>query len=104
MLQIHERYLDIPAAFWEGSESDVLCPQEGTMPWEDFPTIELHLGATQDTSFALVVPPQQYLRAIKNIFEVDSNQDCYKFAISPSETGTWLCSCFLHVRYIRVKH
>ena len=77
----------IPASFWDGSENNILCPDSGTLLWDTLPSIELHLGMTQNSSFGLVIGPRMYLRPVPDVSNPSSNVSCYKFGITPSDTG-----------------
>ncbi|ELU01781.1 hypothetical protein CAPTEDRAFT_153768 [Capitella teleta] len=90
----------IPATFWDGSEKNILCPDDGTLPWETLPSIELHLGMTPNSSFGLVVAPRMYLRPVHDIFDPLSNGTCYKFAITPSDTGTVIGAVVMEAFYV----
>lgn len=39
--------------------------------------------------FDLEISPQQYLREVDDQYDPTSTNDCYKFAVSPSESGTF---------------
>ena len=60
----------------------MLCMPKGGAPWMQFPDIKLSFMASENSSIVLKVSAQQYLRQVE-----DPVQDCYKYGISPSESG-----------------
>lgn len=74
-----------PPSFWAGEK--VLCWERAIVPWTDFPVLTITLAGSHNTSIQLSISPQQYLRAVGQVNEADQGQDCFKFAITQSDTG-----------------
>ncbi|XP_053547375.1 beta-secretase 1 [Bombina bombina] len=86
-----------PDGFWLGEQ--LVCWQEGTTPWHIFPVISLYLmGEATNQSFRVTILPQQYLRPVEDI--TTSQDDCYKFAISQSSTGTVMGAVIMEGFYV----
>jgi len=102
----------VPDDVWRGRQ--VMCWKQGTTPWDRFPEIGLWLASDTSmwpkhslpTHFRLVISPQQYLRAIKsNSFEDGHSkravpEDCYKFAVTPSNSGSVLGAVVMEGYYV----
>ncbi|XP_036381529.1 beta-secretase 1-like [Megalops cyprinoides] len=74
-----------PSGFWVGEK--LVCWPTGTTPWPIFPVISLYLmSENKNQSFRISILPQQYLRLVEKV--ASAGDDCYKFAISESDTGT----------------
>ncbi|KAM8927277.1 beta-secretase 1 [Pelodytes ibericus] len=86
-----------PDGFWLGEQ--LVCWQEGTTPWHIFPFISLYLmGESNNQSFRITILPQQYLRPVEDI--ATSQDDCYKFAVSQSSTGTVMGAVIMEGFYV----
>ncbi|XP_018418375.1 PREDICTED: beta-secretase 1 isoform X2 [Nanorana parkeri] len=86
-----------PDGFWMGEQ--LVCWQEGTTPWNIFPVISLYLmGEAANESFRITILPQQYLRPVEDI--ATSQDDCYKFAVSQSSTGTVMGAVIMEGFYV----
>ncbi|XP_072342616.1 beta-secretase 1 isoform X2 [Scyliorhinus torazame] len=86
-----------PDGFWLGEQ--LVCWQAGTTPWHIFPTISLYLmGEATNQSFQITILPQQYLRPVEDV--ATSQDDCYKFAISQSTTGTVMGAVIMEGFYV----
>ncbi|KAM4650432.1 beta-secretase 1 [Discoglossus pictus] len=86
-----------PDGFWLGEQ--LVCWQEDTTPWHIFPVISLYLmGEATNQSFKITILPQQYLRPVEDIST--SQDDCYKFAVSQSSTGTVMGAVIMEGFYV----
>ncbi|MGH0153412.1 UNVERIFIED_CONTAM: hypothetical protein FKN15_073397 [Acipenser sinensis] len=86
-----------PDGFWLGEQ--LVCWQVGTTPWHIFPVISLYLmGESTNQSFRITILPQQYLRPVEDV--ATSQDDCYKFAISQSSTGTVMGAVIMEGFYV----
>ncbi|OCT72470.1 beta-secretase 1 [Xenopus laevis] len=86
-----------PDGFWMGEQ--LVCWQEGTTPWHIFPVISLYLmGEVANQSFKITILPQQYLRPVEDI--ATAQEDCYKFAVSQSTTGTVMGAVIMEGFYV----
>ncbi|XP_061449248.1 beta-secretase 1 isoform X1 [Rhineura floridana] len=97
-----------PDGFWLGEQ--LVCWQVGTTPWHIFPVISLYLmGETTNQSFRISILPQltkglclhllqQYLRPVEDV--ATSQDECYKFAISQSSTGTVMGAVVMEGFYV----
>uniref|UniRef100_A0A6I8P6P2 Beta-secretase 1 n=1 Tax=Ornithorhynchus anatinus TaxID=9258 RepID=A0A6I8P6P2_ORNAN len=86
-----------PDGFWLGEQ--LVCWQAGTTPWDIFPVISLYLmGEVTNQSFRITILPQQYLRPVEDV--ATSQDDCYKFAISQSSTGTVMGAVIMEGFYV----
>uniref|UniRef100_A0A8C3VYQ4 Beta-secretase 1 n=1 Tax=Catagonus wagneri TaxID=51154 RepID=A0A8C3VYQ4_9CETA len=86
-----------PDGFWLGEQ--LVCWQAGTTPWNIFPVISLYLmGEVTNQSFRITVLPQQYLRPVEDV--ATSQDDCYKFAVSQSSTGTVMGAVIMEGFYV----
>ncbi|KAJ1190025.1 hypothetical protein NDU88_006765 [Pleurodeles waltl] len=86
-----------PDGFWLGEQ--LVCWQVGTTPWHIFPVISLYLmGEATNQSFRITILPQQYLRPVEDV--ATSQDDCYKFAISQSSTGTVMGAVIMEGFYV----
>ncbi|KAI1903857.1 hypothetical protein AGOR_G00031540 [Albula goreensis] len=86
-----------PAGFWLGQQ--LVCWQARSTPWHIFPVISLYLlSENRNQSFRLSILPQQYLRAVENV--ASEHDECYKFAVSESESGTVLGSVVMEGFYV----
>ncbi|XP_027786501.1 beta-secretase 1 isoform X2 [Marmota flaviventris] len=86
-----------PDGFWLGEQ--LVCWQAGTTPWNIFPVISLYLmGEVTNQSFRITILPQQYLRPVEDV--ATSQDDCYKFAISQSSTGTVMGAVIMEGFYV----
>ncbi|XP_075460345.1 beta-secretase 1 [Ascaphus truei] len=86
-----------PDGFWLGEQ--LVCWQVGTTPWHIFPVISLYLmGEATNQSFRITILPQQYLRPVEDI--ATSQDDCYKFAVSQSSTGTVMGAVVMEGFYV----
>ena len=67
----------------------MFCFKPEDVPWSNFPTLRISLAASGNASIDLVVQPQLYLRPLQD-GEPDyvTRMSCYRFAISPAESGT----------------
>lgn len=88
----------VPEGFWTGEE--ILCWGLELMPWEAFPIIILTLAESYNSTFSLHISPQQYLRAVGSTQVGVVNDDCFKFAIAPSDTGTVLGAVVMEGFYV----
>ncbi|XP_062408899.1 beta-secretase 1 [Sardina pilchardus] len=85
-----------PPGFWLGDQ--LVCWQAGTTPWHIFPVISLYLmSENRNQSFRISILPQQYLRPVE---DVASAEDCYKFAVSQSSTGTVMGAVIMEGFYV----
>ncbi|CAH1797694.1 unnamed protein product [Owenia fusiformis] len=87
-----------PDEFWSGSS--VLCWSTGVTPWDEFPSISIHLAKTNNSTFSLVLSPQQYLRAVGEEYDPSAQEDCFKFAVAPSITGMVLGAVLMEGFYV----
>ncbi|XP_030076829.1 beta-secretase 1 isoform X2 [Microcaecilia unicolor] len=86
-----------PDGFWLGEQ--LVCWQIGTTPWHIFPVISLYLmGEATNQSFRITILPQQYLRPVEDV--ATSQDDCYKFAISQSSTGSVMGAVIMEGFYV----
>ncbi|XP_074832877.1 beta-secretase 1 isoform X2 [Carettochelys insculpta] len=86
-----------PDGFWLGEQ--LVCWQAGTTPWHIFPVLSLYLmGEVTNQSFRITILPQQYLRPVEDV--ATSQDDCYKFAISQSSTGTVMGAVIMEGFYV----
>ncbi|KAG9329249.1 hypothetical protein JZ751_006388 [Albula glossodonta] len=86
-----------PTGFWLGQQ--LVCWQARSTPWHIFPVISLYLlSENRNQSFRLSILPQQYLRAVENV--ASEQDECYKFAVSESESGTVLGSVVMEGFYV----
>ncbi|XP_036913436.1 beta-secretase 1 isoform X2 [Sturnira hondurensis] len=86
-----------PDGFWLGEQ--LVCWQAGTTPWNIFPVISLYLmSEVTNQSFRITILPQQYLRPVEDV--ATSQDDCYKFAISQSSTGTVMGAVIMEGFYV----
>lgn len=58
--------------------------------WTHFPNISLSLAHSDNSYFVLELPPQSYIRKVSDDSELLGAQNCYKFFIESSKTGTVL--------------
>lgn len=85
-----------PAGFWLGEQ--LVCWGAGTTPWHIFPVISLYLmSENRNQSFRISILPQQYLRPVE---DASVQEDCYKFAISQSSTGTVMGAVIMEGFYV----
>ncbi|PWA20531.1 hypothetical protein CCH79_00003565 [Gambusia affinis] len=86
-----------PSGFWLGEQ--LVCWQAGTTPWHIFPVISLYLmSENRNQSFRISILPQQYLRPVEDA--ASSQEDCYKFAVSQSSTGTVMGAVIMEGFYV----
>nr|XP_057936915.1 beta-secretase 1 isoform X2 [Doryrhamphus excisus] len=86
-----------PSGFWLGEQ--LVCWQAGTTPWHIFPVISLYLmSENRNQSFRISILPQQYLRPVEDV--ASAQEDCYKFAVSPSSTGTVMGAVIMEGFYV----
>ncbi|XP_069696307.1 beta-secretase 1-like isoform X2 [Periplaneta americana] len=60
------------------------------LDWMHFPNISLSLFHSDNSYFVLELPPQSYIRKVSDKSEALGLQNCYKFSIESSNTGTVL--------------
>ncbi|XP_023668027.2 beta-secretase 1 [Paramormyrops kingsleyae] len=86
-----------PSGFWLGEQ--LVCWQTGTTPWHIFPVISLYLmSENRNQSFRISILPQQYLRPVEDV--ASAQEDCYKFAVSQSSTGTVMGAVIMEGFYV----
>ncbi|KAM4627760.1 beta-secretase 1 [Polymixia lowei] len=86
-----------PSGFWLGEQ--LVCWEAGTTPWHIFPVISLYLmSENRNHSFRISILPQQYLRPVEDI--ASAQEDCYKFAVSQSSTGTVMGAVIMEGFYV----
>ncbi|XP_051934268.1 beta-secretase 1 isoform X3 [Hippocampus zosterae] len=86
-----------PSGFWLGEQ--LVCWQADTTPWNIFPVISLYLmSENRNQSFRISILPQQYLRPVEDV--ASAQEDCYKFAVSPSSTGTVMGAVIMEGFYV----
>ncbi|KAG7270525.1 hypothetical protein CRUP_026417 [Coryphaenoides rupestris] len=86
-----------PSGFWLGEQ--LVCWQAGTTPWHIFPVITLYLmSENRNQSFKISILPQQYLRPVEDV--ASAQEDCYKFAVSQSTTGTVMGAVIMEGFYV----
>ncbi|XP_055735811.1 beta-secretase 1-like isoform X2 [Salvelinus fontinalis] len=86
-----------PSGFWLGEQ--LVCWQAGTTPWHIFPVISLYLmSENRNQSFRISILPQQYLRPVEDM--ASAQEDCYKFAVSQSSTGTVMGAVIMEGFYV----
>ncbi|KAK1790120.1 hypothetical protein P4O66_013957, partial [Electrophorus voltai] len=86
-----------PSGFWLGEQ--LVCWQAGTTPWHIFPVISLYLmNENHNQSFRISILPQQYLRPVEGV--ASAQEDCYKFAVSQSSTGTVMGAVIMEGFYV----
>ncbi|XP_062417613.1 beta-secretase 1 [Pungitius pungitius] len=86
-----------PSGFWLGEQ--LVCWQAGTTPWHIFPVISLYLmSENHNQSFRISILPQQYLRPVEDV--ASGQEDCYKFAVSQSSTGTVMGAVIMEGFYV----
>ncbi|XP_015257577.1 PREDICTED: beta-secretase 1 [Cyprinodon variegatus] len=84
-----------PSGFWLGEQ--LVCWPAGTTPWHIFPVISLYLmSENRNQSFRISILPQQYLRPVVDV----ASEDCYKFAVSQSSTGTVMGAVIMEGFYV----
>ncbi|XP_033758974.1 beta-secretase 1-like [Pecten maximus] len=84
--------------FWAGV--DHICWDEGTIPYDDFPTITISFPQTKNSSFNLIISPQQYIRPVGEDNDDDPGVDCFKFAVASSTSGTVLGAVVMEGFYV----
>lgn len=67
----------------------MLCWQH-PLDWTVFPNISLSLSHSNHLYFVLDLPPESYIKKVFDHSETSGSQNCYRFCIEPSETGTVL--------------
>ncbi|XP_064650764.1 beta-secretase 1-like isoform X2 [Lineus longissimus] len=87
-----------PDKFWSGM--DILCWAQDRTPFDAFPMITMSLLMNKNTTFNINISPQQYLRAIGNSYDTSEYQDCFKFAVTASTTGTVLGAVVMEGFYV----
>ncbi|KAM4742497.1 beta-secretase 1 isoform 2-T2 [Anableps anableps] len=86
-----------PSGFWLGEQ--LVCWEAGTTPWHIFPVISLYLmSENRNQSFRISILPQQYLRPVEDV--PSAQEDCYKFAVSQSSTGTVMGAVIMEGFYV----
>lgn len=86
-----------PSGFWLGEQ--LVCWQAGTTPWHIFPVISLYLmSENRNQSFRISILPQQYLRPVEDV--ASAQEDCFKFAVSQSSTGTVMGAVIMEGFYV----
>uniref|UniRef100_A0A673GCB0 Beta-secretase 1 n=1 Tax=Sinocyclocheilus rhinocerous TaxID=307959 RepID=A0A673GCB0_9TELE len=86
-----------PSGFWLGEQ--LVCWQAGSTPWHIFPVISLYLmSENTNQSFRISILPQQYLRPVEDV--ASAQEDCYKFAVSQSSTGTVMGAVIMEGFYV----
>ncbi|XP_029373220.1 beta-secretase 1 isoform X2 [Echeneis naucrates] len=86
-----------PSGFWLGEQ--LVCWQVDTTPWHIFPVISLYLmSENRNQSFRISILPQQYLRPVEDV--ASAHEDCYKFAVSQSSTGTVMGAVIMEGFYV----
>uniref|UniRef100_A0A8C5DM73 Beta-secretase 1 n=1 Tax=Gouania willdenowi TaxID=441366 RepID=A0A8C5DM73_GOUWI len=86
-----------PSGFWLGEQ--LVCWQASTTPWHIFPVISLYLmSENRNQSFRISILPQQYLRPVEDV--ASAQEDCYKFAVSQSSTGTVMGAVIMEGFYV----
>ncbi|KAK3581004.1 hypothetical protein CHS0354_013898 [Potamilus streckersoni] len=85
-------------SFWTGDE--ILCWGRNKVPYNNFPVITLALPATTDSMFSLNLSPQQYLRPVNDDNDTSKEEDCFKFAITSSESGTVIGAIVMEGYYV----
>ncbi|KAL3885749.1 hypothetical protein ACJMK2_025791 [Sinanodonta woodiana] len=94
----HSNLTNPNATFWTGDE--VLCWRRNKVPYNDFPVITLVLPTTNDSMFSLNLSPQQYLRPVGDDNDTTKGEDCFKFAITSSESGTVIGAIVMEGYYV----
>ncbi|XP_041942526.1 beta-secretase 1-like [Alosa sapidissima] len=90
-----------PSGFWLGEV--LVCWQAGTTPWHIFPVISLYLmSENHNQSFRISILPQQYLLPVEGMGL--PHEDCYKFAVSQSSTGTVMGAVIMEGFYVVFDH
>lgn len=84
--------------FWKGV--DHICWDHGTIPYDDFPTITISFPQTKNSSFNLIISPQQYIRPVGEDNDDTPGVDCFKFAVASSTTGTVLGAVIMEGYYV----
>ncbi|XP_060067485.1 beta-secretase 1-like [Ylistrum balloti] len=84
--------------FWEGA--DHICWEEGKIPYNDFPSITISFPQTKNSSFNLVISPQQYIRPVGEDNDDTPGVDCFKFAVASSTSGTVLGAVVMEGFYV----
>jgi len=80
-------------SFWQGD--DIICWSRDYLGFQHFPALTISLAAAANETINLVVSPRQYLRLVSDRelysvqFSTDSQQDCFRVSISPSDTGLY---------------
>ncbi|XP_077985038.1 beta-secretase 1-like [Glandiceps talaboti] len=83
--------------FYTGAE--LMCWAEDQTPWQWFPTVKISL-LSEDTNkiYKLVISPKQYMRAVDDGSK--SSDDCYKFAITTSSSGSVIGAVIMEGFYV----
>ncbi|PSN29455.1 Beta-secretase 1 [Blattella germanica] len=73
--------------FW--MQQKMFCWKD-PLDWTQFPNISLALVHSKNDYFVLELPPQSYIRQASDNTEAVGVQNCYKFSVESSNTGTVL--------------
>lgn len=84
--------------FWQGI--DHVCWAEGMIPYDDFPAVTLTFPRSKNSSFSLILSPQQYIRPIGEDNDDTTDVDCFKFAVASSTSGTVLGAVVMEGFYV----
>lgn len=87
----------ISDGFWASEQ--VLCWDPGNVPYDSFPTVSLVLPVNKTAAFKLIVSSQQYMRPVGKSNDT-FGQDCYKLAITSSDSGTVLGAVIMEGYYV----
>ncbi|XP_066999595.2 beta-secretase isoform X2 [Anabrus simplex] len=79
--------LSIPSEFWY--QSKVLCG-EVYSNMDNFPNLKLSVIQSESSYFIAELSPHSYIRKVYDTSENPGHENCYKFAVESSDTGTVL--------------
>ncbi|XP_064604914.1 beta-secretase 1-like [Liolophura sinensis] len=82
--------------FWNGDDS--MCWSKDESANSNFPSISLSLSHTYNSVFKLVLFPHHYLRPV-DLSDIAQGEECFKFAISSSDSGTVLGAVVMEAFY-----
>ncbi|XP_070548494.1 beta-secretase 1-like [Ptychodera flava] len=89
--------VEVSPEFYTGTE--LMCWSDDTTPWEHFPSVKISLLAEDSSqSFKLLISPKQYMRKVDD--GTSEADDCYKFAITTSSSGSVIGAVIMEGFYV----
>nr|XP_002740155.2 PREDICTED: beta-secretase 1-like [Saccoglossus kowalevskii] len=87
----------ITPGFWTGAE--LMCYGEDVTPWQIFPSFSISLlSENLSQVYKLIISPKQYMRKVDDVS--NTINDCYKFAITTSASGTVIGAVIMEGFYV----